>query len=59
MIRKLYKSISDALLRRRYRKLYHRLFWHYAAKSEIASFAIQQADEAFFKLTGAEWEEWL
>lgn len=59
MIRKFYNRISDAILRWRYRKLYHRLFWKYAAKSEIASFAIQQADEAFFKLTGAEWEEWL
>ena len=59
MIRKIYKSISDALLRRRYRKLYYRLFWHYAKKHSTAEEAGFHAAEAFLWLTGYEWKEWL
>lgn len=59
MLLKIYNRISNAILRHRYRRLYYSLFWHYAHKSEIASFALQQADEAFFRLTGTDWEDWL
>lgn len=58
MIRKIYKYISDALLRRRYRKLYHRLFWFYAEKYSTADEAGINAAEAFEWLTLNEWPEW-
>lgn len=58
MIRKIYNRIAKAILRRRYRRLYYRLFWHYAPKSDIADLAIQQANRAFFWLTGKDWDMW-
>ncbi len=41
----------------RYRRLYRRLYWHYASKSDSAAIALQQADLAFFGLTFWTWEE--
>ena len=59
MIRKLYTRITCAILRQRYRRLYRRLFWHYAFKSETSAIAIQQANEAFEWLTGTEWVDFI
>lgn len=58
MIRKIYKYISDALMRRRYLKLYHRLFWFYAERYSTADEAGINAAEAFEWLTLNEWPEW-
>ncbi len=42
-----------------YKRLYHRLFWNYAAKSDDAYVAIEQANQAFYWLTGYKVEHWL
>ena len=47
MIRKIFNRISNAILRYRYRRLYCRLFWYYASKSETSAIAIQEANDAF------------
>lgn len=52
MIRKIYKYVSDALLCRRYRRLYHRLFWFYAERYTTAEEAGFHAAEAFFDSPG-------
>ena len=59
MLRKFFNHISGLIQRRQYRKLYYRLFRQYSATGEMASFAIQQADEAFCRLTGTMWDDWL
>ena len=58
-MRKIYNRISNAILRHRYRRLYCRLFWHYAEKCTTAEEAGIHAAEAFLWLTGYEWTEWL
>lgn len=58
MIRNIYDRISNAILRHRYRRLYCRLFWHYAERYSTAEEAGFHAAEAFFLLTGYEWKEW-
>lgn len=58
MIRNIYDRISNAILRHRYRRLYCRLFWHYAKRSDHANIAIDNANKAFEWLTGTEWQEW-
>ena len=59
MIRNLYNRISNAILRYRHRRLYYRLFWHYAPKSETSAIAIEEANEAFEWLTGVEWVDFI
>lgn len=59
MIRKIYNRISDALLRRRYRKLYKRLFWYYAERCKTADEAGLNAAEAFQWFTGCKDPEWV
>ena len=39
-------------------RLYRKLFMHYANKFNYAYEAAAQADEAFLRLTGEEWEDW-
>lgn len=51
MFRKLYHRIYNAVAYWRLRRLYYRLFWLYAEKTDCASYAISQADEAFAELT--------
>ena len=59
MLRKIYNRISEAFLYCRYHRLYRRLFWHYVEKYDTADEAGVQAADAFFWLTGYEWQEWL
>ena len=59
MICNLFNRISNAILRYRYHRLYCRLFWYYASKSETSAIAIQEANDAFEWLTGTEWVDWL
>lgn len=58
MIRKIYKNIYNVLIRRRYRKLYCRLFWFYAKKYSTAEEAGFHAAEAFLWITGYDWSDW-
>lgn len=58
MIRKIYNQISNAILRRRYRRLYCRLFWHYAEKFSTAKEAGFHASEAFQWITSYNWVDW-
>ncbi len=59
MIRKIFNRISNAILRYRYRRLYCRLFWYYASKSETSAIAIQEANDAFEWLTGEDWVDFI
>lgn len=59
MIRNIFNRISKAILHYRYRRLYCRLFWYYAAKSETSAVAIQEANDAFEWLTGTAWIDWI
>ena len=59
MIRNIFNRISNAILHYRYRRLYCRLFWHYAKRSDYSNIAIDNANKAFEWLTGTEWVDWL
>ena len=59
MILNIFKRISNAILRYRYRRLYCRLFWYYASKSETSAIAIQEANDAFEWLTGEDWANFI
>ncbi len=52
LICKLYSRISNAILRQCYRRLYYRLFWHYAKAYITAEETGYLAAEAFFGLLG-------
>lgn len=58
MILKIFNSISNVILRYRYRRLYYRLFWHYAEKYSTAEEAGFHAAEAFQWLTSYPWSDW-
>lgn len=58
MIRNIFNRISKAILRRRYQKLFHRLFWFYARTSSSALEAGREAADAFLWITLYEWENW-
>lgn len=58
MIGKLFSSISNRILRWRWRRLYYRLFWYYARKTDSADEAGYQAMQAFAWLTLKEWIDW-
>ena len=43
----------------RYSRLYRKLLMHYALKFNYACEAVSQADQAFFRLTGENWDDWI
>ncbi|MBD5223284.1 MAG: hypothetical protein HDS71_04435 [Bacteroidales bacterium] len=59
MISNIFNRISKAILRYRYRRLYCRLFWYYASRSETSAIAIYEANDAFLWITGTEWVDWV
>lgn len=59
MIHKIYYNIIIKFRNRKYRKLYFRLFWHYASKRETSAIAIQEANDAFEWLTGEDWVDFI
>ncbi len=52
------KQILRHMRRWRYKHLYRKLFMLYAYKFNYATAAHSQAKEAFFWITGEDWEDW-
>lgn len=58
MFKKLYYNFVEVIRRRRYRRLYYRLFWFYAERCSTVFEAGSSAADAFQWLTLNEWPEW-
>lgn len=49
------KKIKSIIIRRRYRRLFHKLFWIYLNNPETYAYATHFAGETFLELTGVDY----
>lgn len=54
-----HENIFRTIKRLLYSRLYRKLFKHYAGRFNYAYEAAAQADEAFLRLTGEDWDDWI